>query len=296
MPEIVITLVARPADAATLAATVERVAREINGRADWLSPHEACDIAAEGDVGELRRRLADLTRGLPLDHVVQPARRRRKRLLVADMDSTMIGQECIDELADYAGKRREIAALTERAMQGDLPFEPALRERVRLLAGLPHSVIGEILAARIRPTPGAAILVATMRRHGAHAALVSGGFSAFTVAVAAMLGFDSQHANVLVVGDDGRLTGAIAEPVLGKEAKLATLVSLRRQLGLDAADTLAIGDGANDLAMVEAAGLGIAYRAKPALAAAADACIDHADLTAVLFAQGYRRSEFASPG
>ncbi|MFO1185639.1 MAG: phosphoserine phosphatase SerB [Bauldia sp.] len=294
MPEIVITLVARVDDAAPLAATVERVAKEINGRRDWLAPGEACDIYTTAAEDRARRLVAGIVLGTPIDHAVQAAAGRRKRLLVADMDSTMIGQECIDELADYAGKRTEIAAITERAMRGDLPFEPALRERVRQLAGLPASVCDKVLAERIRPNPGAAILVRTMRKHAAHTALVSGGFTAFTGPVASAIGFDSHHANTLLLGADGRLTGNLAEPILGREAKRHTLLDLAERLGIDVSETLAIGDGANDISMVQAAALGIAYRAKPALAAVAVARIDHADLTAALYFQGYRRGEFAS--
>jgi phosphoserine phosphatase len=209
------------------------------------------------------------------------------------MDSTMIGQECIDELADFAGLKAHVAAITERAMRGEIAFEPALRERVALLKGLPLTVIDEVLKERITLTPGGRELVGTMRANGAYTCLVSGGFTAFTSKVAAMVGFQENRANQLLA-EDGKLTGAVTEPILGREAKLATLRELREAFDIDDIDTLAVGDGANDLGMVQDAGLGVAYHAKPAVAAAAHARIDHGDLTALLYAQGYKRIEFAS--
>jgi phosphoserine phosphatase len=208
------------------------------------------------------------------------------------MDSTMIGQECLDELADYVGQKPRVAAITERAMRGEIAFAPALRERVALLAGLPIATIDEVIAKRITLTPGGPALVHTMARHGAHTCLISGGFTLFTAKIAALIGLAENRANRLIIGPDRRLTGGVAEPVLGRDAKLGTLLDLRERLGLSAEETLAVGDGANDLLMVEAAGLGIAYHAKPVLAEAAAARIDHADLTALLYAQGYRRGEF----
>jgi phosphoserine phosphatase len=207
------------------------------------------------------------------------------------MDSTMIGQECIDELADFAGMKAHVAAITERAMRGEIEFEPALRERVALLKDLPASAVDEVLAKRITLTPGGRELVATMRAHGAYACLVSGGFTLFTSAVAAKIGFQENRANELVVRD-GKFTGEVKEPILGRAAKLATLVDLMESFDLDDIDSVVVGDGANDLAMIQAAGLGVAYHAKPAVAAAAAARIDHGDLTALLYAQGYRREEF----
>ena len=205
----------------------------------------------------------------------------------------MIGQECIDELADFAGLKAHVAAITERAMRGEIAFEPALRERVALLKGLPVSVINEVLKQRITLTPGGRELVGTMRANGAYTCLVSGGFTAFTAKVAEMVGFQENRANKLLVEDD-KLTGTVAEPILGREAKLATLRELREAFDIDGIETLAVGDGANDLGMVQDAGLGVAYHAKPAVAAAAHARIDHGDLTALLYAQGYTRTEFAS--
>jgi phosphoserine phosphatase len=213
-------------------------------------------------------------------------------VFVSDMDSTMIGQECIDELADFAGLKAHVAAITERAMRGEIEFEPALRERVALLKDLPVSVVDEVLAKRITPTPGGRELVMTMRASGAYTCLISGGFTLFTNAVAAKIGFQENRANELKLRD-GKLTGEVTEPILGRAAKLATLIELRESFDLDEIDTLVTGDGANDLGMIQAAGLGVAYHAKPAVAAAAAARIDYGDLTALLYAQGYRREEFA---
>lgn len=229
---------------------------------------------------------------LPIDIVVQPVATRRKKLFLADMDSTMIGQECIDELADFAGLRAHVAGITERAMRGEIEFEPALRERVALLKDLPVSVVDEVLAKRITPTPGGRELVMTMRANGAYTCLISGGFTLFTHAVAAMIGFQENRGNQLRI-ENGKFTGEVAEPILGRAAKLSTLIELTESFDLDDIDTLVTGDGANDLGMIQAAGLGVAYHAKPAVAAAAAARIDYGDLTALLYAQGYRRDEFA---
>jgi phosphoserine phosphatase len=227
-----------------------------------------------------------------VDVIVQKTQGRRKKLLLADMDSTMINQECIDELAAEIGEMAHVAAITERAMRGDIAFEPALRERVALLKGLDRATILRVIANKITLTPGGRALVQTMRVNGAHTVLVSGGFSVFASVIAARIGFHEHRANELLFGEDGKLSGLVAEPILGKDAKLAALEQLRDKRGLSAEETLAVGDGANDLAMLEAAGLGIAFRAKPKVAAAAHARIDHGDLTALLYAQGYRREEF----
>ncbi len=205
----------------------------------------------------------------------------------------MIGQECIDELADLVGLKAHVSAITERAMRGEIAFEPALRERVALLKGLPETVVAEVIADRITLTPGARVLVETMKRHGAHTCLVSGGFSLFTQQVAAMIGFDENHANTLLI-KDGKMTGEVDEPILGREAKLDTLLELARYRQVPLEESLAVGDGANDLAMIGRAGLGVAYHAKPAVAEAAHARIDHGDLTALLYIQGYRRADFAA--
>lgn len=289
----VVTLIADPAKPCIGPAEIAALRRAI---LDTFEPRVlgegiAVDLPFSGtDPAVAAARLREAAT-LPLDIVVQPAAGRRKRLFLADMDSTMIGQECIDELADLVGLKAGVAAITERAMRGEIAFEPALRERVALLKGLPVEVVAELLRSRITAMPGGRALVATMRAHGAYACLVSGGFTAFTGPVAERLGFDENRGNVLLV-EDGRLAGLVAEPILGREAKRETLVELRDGLGLSRADVLAVGDGANDLAMLGEAGLGVAFRAKPAVAAAAHARVEHGDLTALLYIQGYRSEEF----
>ncbi|MDO8877553.1 MAG: phosphoserine phosphatase SerB [Pseudolabrys sp.] len=255
---------------------------------------DAADIPFTPDMGTDQRAAATALReafGAPYDVVVQPSANRRKKLFLADMDSTMIGQECIDELADFVGLKAHVAAITERAMRGEIEFEPALRERVALLKGLPVSVVDDVIEKHITLTPGGRALVNTMRAHGGFTCLVSGGFTLFTGRIAAMIGFDEARANVLMLDGD-RLAGQVREPIFGRQAKRATLIELRDRLGLAAHDTLVTGDGANDLDMIVEAGLGVAYHAKPKVAAAAPARIEHNDLTALLYAQGYRRDEF----
>ncbi len=262
------------------------------GAPDILAPERAVDLPFAGPAPAAAESAARTA--LPdLDLVVQPVAHRRKRLILADMDSTIIQVECIDELADFAGIKPQIAAITEQAMRGELEFEPALRARVALLQGLPVAVLEQTLAERVRPTPGAAALIATMRAHGAYAALVSGGFTFFTERVAALLGFDHHSGNRLGIRD-GVLTGTVGEPIFGRDAKLAALRRLRAERGVDPVDTLAVGDGANDLGMLQEAGLGVAFHAKPVVAAAAGARIDHGDLTALLYLQGYRADEIVS--
>ncbi len=261
-----------------------------------LDPGIAVDIPftpGGADDKAVAERLRTALKDAVVDVVVQPLAARRKRLFVADMDSTMIGQECIDELADLVGLKQHVAAITERAMRGEIAFEPALRERVALLKGLPAAVVEDVIARRITLTPGGRELVNTMRQNGAYTCLVSGGFTLFTSPISKVIGFNEDRGNVLLLDGD-KLAGRVAEPILGREAKLATLVELRERFGLSAQDTLAAGDGANDLAMIEAAGLGVAYHAKPKVAAAAHARIDHGDLTALLYCQGYARAEFAT--
>ncbi|WP_430911077.1 phosphoserine phosphatase SerB [Methylobacterium sp. sgz302541] len=252
----------------------------------------AAEILFEGDAGA-GDRLREALSGEPVDvAVVEAGAHRRKRLFLADMDSTMIEQECIDELADVVGLKEHVAAITERAMRGEIAFEPALRERVALLKGISAAVVDALIRDRLTLTPGGRTLVATLKAHGAHTCLVSGGFGLFTGPIADKIGFHEQHANRLVLRD-GHLTGEVEEPIVGKAAKRETLIALRDKLGLSAADTLAVGDGANDLAMLGEAGLGVAFHAKPAVAAAAHARIDHGDLTALLYLQGYAASEFS---
>jgi phosphoserine phosphatase len=305
----VATLVSRPDNPVIERTLAGEIARCLPGGrlGPWLDPHVAIDISfalidredrqrEPNAAWDVMRPLAEKCRALlgalPIDVILQKDDvNRRKRLFLADMDSTMIGQECIDELADFVGLKDHVAAITERAMRGEIAFEPALRERVALLAGLEKEIVAKVISERITLTPGARALVQTMRAYGAHTALVSGGFTLFTQKIAEAIGFHESQANLLVI-EDGKFAGRVAEPILGREAKLAALLALRRDHGLTPAQTLAVGDGANDLAMLQEAGLGIAYHAKPAVAAAAHARVDHADLTALLYAQGYRRDQF----
>ncbi len=293
----VVTLVSSP-DAAALTSALLLLARETlpnPGRNVWLDDRVAADLfftpVGDPDLRSFADGVRHALGTAPIDVFVQPTMRRQKKLFLADMDSTMIGQECIDELADLAGFRAQVSALTERAMRGEIDFEPALRERVALLRTLPVSTVEEVIRNRISLSPGGRTLLATLRAKGTYAVLVSGGFTLFTGPIAAALGFDEHHGNDLEMAD-GRFLGTVRSPILGREAKLERLVSLRDGRGLAREETLAIGDGANDLAMLREAGLGVAYRAKPAVAAEADARLDHADLTALLYAQGYRGNEF----
>jgi phosphoserine phosphatase len=294
----VATLVCDPAFSALNGGLLRRARQALNrpGSPRWLDPGIAADIAFEpgpsGGASAVAERVRAALDNASVDVIVQKTQGRRKKLLLADMDSTMINQECIDELAAEIGEMAHVAAITERAMRGDIAFEPALRERVALLKGLDRATILRVIANKITLTPGGRALVQTMRANGAHTVLVSGGFSVFASVIAARIGFHEHRANELLFGEDGKLSGLVAEPILGKDAKLAALEQLREKRGLSAEETLAVGDGANDLAMLEAAGLGIAFRAKPKVAAAAHARIDHGDLTALLYAQGYRREEF----
>jgi len=298
----VASLISNPASPAvdSVAVEVARAALPDAGAVRWLDPGIAAEIVftlPDGGVERQRALADDLRRrfaGRPIDTVVAPDRARRKRLFLADMDSTMIGQECIDELADHVGMKAHVAAITERAMRGELEFEPALRERVALLKGLPEAVVGEVIADRITLTPGGRTLLATMRANGAYTCLVSGGFTLFTGRVATMIGFHEDRANRLVM-EGGKFAGAVEEPILGSAAKLGTLHDLQKRFGLDTQDTMATGDGANDLPMIEAAGLGVAYHGKPIVQQAARARVDHGDLTALLYMQGYRREEFVEP-
>jgi phosphoserine phosphatase len=290
---LVATLIADSSKARLSEATVDRAAQALNGieRRRWLDEGVAADLVFTGDLKARRAALETALAQELIDVIVQPLAYRRKRLLVADMDSTLIGQECVDELADFAGVGQRVAAITERAMRGEVAFAPALRERVALLAGLPETVIHDVLKERITLNRGARTLVQTMRANGAYAAIVSGGFRQFTGAIRERLGADEDRANTLMI-EGGRLTGQVMEPILGRDAKLSALKEIAATRGLTLEDTLAVGDGANDLPMLQAAGLGVAYRAKPKVAAGADARVEHADLTALLYAQGFARKDF----
>lgn len=260
---------------------------------EWLAPEIACDIAIPDDLSrqEAEDKLRTLLNGQPIDIAVQQSEGRRKKMLIADMDSTMIDQECIDELAAEAGIKDHVAAITARAMNGEIEFEPALRERVALLKGLDLAIIDRVIAERITLAAGGAQLVATMRANGAYAALVSGGFDIFTRRIAAMLNFDENRANKLIE-DNGTLAGLVVEPILGREAKAHSLNEIAIRLGITQAEVMAVGDGANDLDMLQIAGAGVALHAKPSVAAQAQIRIDHGDLTALLYLQGYAQADF----
>lgn len=281
----ILTLIAR--DQALSPAVLARVRDAVGGEEPVvLSPGEAADIACPGPGTPITEALA----GLPVDWAILPAANRRKRLLVADMDSTIVTSETLDELAAAAGHGAAVAAITRRSMAGEVDFASALRERVAMLRGLTLDALDRTLA-RTALMPGAATLVRTMRAHGAYTALVSGGFTWFTGRIATQAGFDTHRANVLL--DDGTaLTGHVGEPILDRDAKRTALLELAAACGITVADALAVGDGANDLAMIETAGLGVAYHAKPIVAGAARVRIEHCDLRALLFLQGYRATEF----
>ena len=263
------------------------------GDAIWLDPGVAAEFAVES-MPDNRWQVWDGLQSIGIDLVIQPAVGRKKWLLIADMDSTMIQQECIDELADEAGVGAHVAGITARAMNGELDFEDAVRERVGLLAGLSESVIAQVIRDRITLMPGAAVLLATMKANRAYTALVSGGFTAFTRHIAQVLGFDENRANTLVVAE-GRLTGKVADPILGRAAKVQALQEISLRLGITPAEAIAVGDGANDLGMLGLAGAGVALHAKPSVQAECDIRINHGDLTALLYLQGYAQNEFVGP-
>ena len=290
---LVATLVADPSKEPLSEATVDRAAQALRGveRRRWLDEGVAADLVFTGDLRAKRAALEESLSGEAIDIIVQPLAHRRKRLLVADMDSTLIGQECVDELADVAGVGGRVATITERAMRGEVAFAPALRERVALLAGMSETVIQDVLKDRITLNRGARTLVQTMRASGAYVAIVSGGFRQFTGAIRERLGADEDRANTLVI-EEGKLTGEVIEPILGEGAKLGALKEIAAAMGVGLDDTLAVGDGANDLPMLQAAGLGAAYRAKRKVAAGADARVEHTDLAALLYAQGFARKDF----
>jgi len=292
--QFVITLIAAPGKVVLpdAAAAVERMLG-LRGTPDWLAPGIACDLAFDGiDPQAAEATTRQALGSAPVDVLVQPAKGRRKRLLAADLESTIIENEMLDELAGFVGLRAEVSEITRRAMNGELDFKEALAARVGLLKGLPASVLDEA-AKRIRLIPGARELVATMRAAGARTLLVSGGFTAFAEPIAAQLGFDRLLCNRLDIAG-GRIAGTVSPPIVTREVKREALLALAEECGMQPAETVAIGDGANDLPMLQAAGLGIAFRAKPAVAAAARWRLDHADLTGVLYALGYRRGEIVS--
>ncbi|QAX31589.1 phosphoserine phosphatase SerB [Leisingera sp. NJS204] len=260
------------------------------GEAVWLAPGAAAEFSLK-QMPDNRWNVWEDLQELGVDLVIQPSAGRKKKMLLADMDSTMIQQECIDELAEEAGVGARVKDITARAMNGELDFEGALTERVGLLKDLPETVIGKVLAERITYMPGGRHLLATMKAEGAYAALVSGGFTAFTAQVAAELGFDENRANTLTV-EDGKLTGEAGRPILGREAKVEALEQITARLGIGEADVIAVGDGANDLGMLKRAGAGVALHAKPSVAAECDIRINHGDLTALLYIQGYGRDDF----
>ena len=290
----VATLIAHPSNPVLSPKLGEQAAEATNASGlYWLADGIACDLALRDGADPLAAEAAlrSLIADAPIDVVVQEAETRRKKFLIADMDSTMIGQECIDELADVVGLKDKVAAITARAMNGEIAFEPALRERVALLKGLPISVVDDVIAQRITLTSGGPELIATMKARGFYSALVSGGFTVFTSRIAATLGFDENRANLLIE-KDGFLTGEVAEPILGKQAKVDALEEISARLGITPADTIAVGDGANDLGMLGIAGSGVALHAKPTVAAQAKIRINHGDLTALLYIQGYRKTDF----
>ncbi|MEM7043692.1 MAG: phosphoserine phosphatase SerB [Pseudomonadota bacterium] len=290
----ILVAIANPERASLDAGLIAELGKRFGAAPRWLADNEAADMAIDGhDPADVRAMAADIVAAFgtqPLDLAVLPTTDRRKRLLISDMDSTMITVECIDELADFAGVKSEVASITRRAMQGELNFEGALRERVALLEGLRADVIDQVYAERVRPMPGARVLVQTMRRLGAMTALVSGGFLSFAEPVAEALGFEIAVANRLEI-EGGRLTGRVLPPIVGPEAKLSTLTQLMRSHDLRPEETLALGDGANDLPMIEAAGLGVAFRPHRRLADASDVVVQAGDLTALLYLQGVPKDQ-----
>jgi len=292
-----ITLIANPENPVLSDEVVSNVCKLFrSGDAIWLGENTACDISigdpAAFQSDELEKLIRLELKNLPIDIVVHQSQTRRKKALIADMDSTMIEQECIDELADMAGTLDQVAEITKRAMNGEIEFESSLRQRMALLQDLDIAIIDRVMTERITYTPGGSVLISTMKDNNAWCALVSGGFTAFTSKVASHLGFDEHHANVLLE-NNGRLAGRVAEPILGRQAKVDRLNEIAATHKLNKDDFMAVGDGANDLGMLNAAGTGVALHAKPTVAEQADIRIDHSDLTALLYIQGYKFSEFS---
>ncbi|KXG86053.1 phosphoserine phosphatase SerB [Agrobacterium bohemicum] len=294
---LVATLIANPSNPVLNSTIAESAAKALDASGlYWLADGVACDLVLRDgtDLAAAERVLRMAIVDRPIDIAIQDQDKRRKKILIADMDSTMIGQECIDELAAEVGLKDQVSTITARAMNGEIAFEPALRERVALLKGLPISVVDDVIEKRITLTPGGMELIATMKAKGHYTALVSGGFTVFTSRIAATLGFDENRANIL--GEkDGLLDGTVAEPILGKQAKVDALNDIAAKLGISPDDAIAVGDGANDLGMLHLAGSGVAIHAKPAVAAEAKIRIEHGDLTALLYLQGYRKADFVTP-
>ena len=290
MIDSVLVLIAAPGSGAINSRVVEALRDFGSDAPKWLAEDDALEVPSFARIAEV----LDLLRAFPIDTNVVPIANRRKKLLIADMDSTMIHQECVDELGVMAGVGDRIKHITTRAMRGDLDFEGALKERVGLLKGLDESVIVQLLRERITFMEGGKTLLATMKANGAYAALVSGGFTAFTSHVADALGFDESRANTLLI-KNGKLTGQVAMPILGKAAKVESLKRICVARGYSQADVLAVGDGANDIPMLQTAGMGVALHAKPKVQEAAPICINHGDLTALLYLQGYSKENFLSP-
>jgi phosphoserine phosphatase len=293
---LVATLISNPKDRVVSVGLAHRAAQAVGAsETTWLADEIACDLHLPDGISgsEAEAALREAAASEPIDVVVQEKASRRKKILLADMDSTMIDQECIDELAAEVGIKAEVAAITARSMNGEIAFEPALRERVALLAGLDTALIARLIQNRITLAAGGVELVRTMRANGAWTALVSGGFESFTKPIAATIGFQESRGNRLIEAG-GRLTGLVAEPILGRSAKAGVLLEISARFGLSPADAIAVGDGANDLDMIGLAGIGVAMHAKPVVAAQASVWIDHGDLTALLYIQGYRQAEFVT--
>jgi len=288
----VVSLIARPGGLQP--ALVENLRNAWGGaEADWLSPDEAAEFTMER-MPDNRWDVWQSFQDERVDMVIQGAENRAKSMLLADMDSTMIEQECIDELAEEAGVGAHVRKITARAMNGELDFEGALIERVALMKGLDSAVIQRVLETRITHMPGASVLLATMRAKGAYTVLVSGGFTEFTGVVATALGFDENRANTLII-EENILSGEVQMPILGRQAKVAALEEITKLRGFSEQDVIAVGDGANDLGMLHRAGTGVALHAKPSVAAECEVRINHGDLTALLYLQGYARSDFVVP-
>ncbi len=299
MTSHVLTLIGNMTSAPLEPAHIERVCRHLatTGAVDWLADREACDLFIESPLGavdiaeQARDALSGTAPGTAIDAVCTSIEGRRKKLLVSDMDSTVINQECIDELGDAIGVGSRVREITTAVVNGDISFSDALRRRMVLMQGMERGLLDSVYEERISLQSGARTFVQTMRRHGAFCILVSGGFSFFTRRIAERIGFHDHRGNQLAF-EDGKLTGQVLEPILGRSAKRNTLLRLCAEKGLEPSNVLAVGDGANDIKMIEAAGLGIAFHGSDSLRKRANACIDHGDLTALLYIQGFRKSEF----